>query len=57
MDNQLKNKTISIRLTEAQLLKLNSTLINEKRNMSEFLREQVEKYGQNCRKGKTSKKN
>jgi hypothetical protein len=50
INSHKKSKTVSLRITEQQLLILTSMLISENRNKSDFLREQIEKYGQNCRK-------
>lgn len=49
METQKKNRTISVRVTEDQFYKLTSTLYREKQNLSQFLRESIEKYGQSCR--------
>jgi len=49
METKKKNRTISVRVTEDQFYKLTSTLYREKKNLSQFLRESIEKYGQSCR--------
>jgi metal-responsive CopG/Arc/MetJ family transcriptional regulator len=44
-----KNKRVTIRITESQMRRLSDTLINEQMNQSQFLREMIDKYVQNCR--------
>jgi len=49
MRKHLKNKTISVRITEAQLINLTNALKHEQIKTSEFLRECVEVCGNNYR--------
>ena len=49
MINEKKQKTISVRITESQLLTLTNALTLEKKNLSKFLRESIEKYSKKCR--------
>jgi len=56
MKPQKKSRTISVRITEEQLYQLTSALYREKQNMSEFIRESIEKYRQNCRNGRKDTK-
>jgi hypothetical protein len=56
MKPQKKSRTISVRITEEQLYQLTSALYREKQNMSEFIRESIEKYRQNCRIGRKAQK-
>jgi hypothetical protein len=57
MKPQKKSRTISVRITEEQLYQLTSALYREKQNMSEFIRESIEKYRHNCRNGRKDTKN
>lgn len=57
MKPQKKSRTISVRITEEQLYQLTSALYREKQNMSEFIRESIEKYRHNCRKERKDTKN
>lgn len=49
MSEYSKNKIISVRITEAQLLNLTNALQKEQINKSEFLRECIKIYGSNYR--------
>jgi Arc/MetJ-type ribon-helix-helix transcriptional regulator len=57
MKPQKKSRTISVRITEEQLYQLTSALYREKQNMSEFIRESIDKYRHNCRNGRKDTKN
>lgn len=44
-----KTKKVTIRITESQMRRLTESLINERMNMSKFLREMIDKYVRYCR--------
>jgi hypothetical protein len=47
-----KNRKVTIRITESQMRRLSDTLIDEKMNQSQFLRDMIDKYVRFCRKTK-----
>ena len=49
MNKEIKNKTLSVRITEQQLINLTNALHLEKIKQSQFLRECIEVYGRSCR--------
>ncbi len=44
-----KNKKITIRITESQMKRLTDSLVEEKLNMSQIIREMINNYARFCR--------